>query len=69
MTVTARQSDTDGLLLQANITALTAQIAITSGTLHKYQMQLQLDRLQRELVYHYLDTGRLNAANVLSTMT
>lgn len=69
MTVTARQSDTDGLLLQANITALTAQIVITSGTLHKYQMQLQLDRLQRELVYHYLDTGRLNAANILSTMT
>lgn len=69
MTVTARPNDRDGVLLQANITALTAQIAITSSPLHKNAMSVQLDQIQRELVYHYLDVSRLNAASILSTMT
>lgn len=69
MTVTPRVGDTAGTLLQSNITALTAQIAVTSSTLHKAAMQTQLDQLQRELVYHYLDANRLIAATILSTMT
>ena len=69
MTVTASTRDPDGLLLQANITALTAQIAATTSTLTKHQLSLKLDQLQRELVYHYLDTGRILAATVLSTLS
>lgn len=69
MTVTARPSDTDGKLLQANITSLTSQIAVTSSPLHKNAMSVQLDQLQRELVYHYLDVGRITAANILSTLS
>lgn len=69
MTVTAHSVDTDGLLLQANITALTAQIAITSSPLHKAAMSVQLDQLQRELVYHYLDVRRILASVILSTLT
>lgn len=69
MTVTARSSDTDGKLLQANITSLTSQIAVTSSPLHKNAMNVQLDQLQRELVYHYLDVGRITAATILSTLS
>lgn len=69
MTVTPRPNDTAGTLLQSNITALNTQISATSSPLHKAAMQAQLDQLQRELVYHYLDNNRLIAANILSTMT
>lgn len=69
MTVTPRVGDNAGTLLQSNITALTAQIAVTSTPLHKVSMNAQLDQLQRELVYHYLDNNRLLASSILSTMT
>lgn len=71
MTVTPRVGDTAGTLLQSNITALIAQIAVTTSPLHKAAMSTQLDQLQRELVAHYLDpaVNRLIAATVLSTMT
>lgn len=69
MTVTASPKDTDAMLLQANITALTAKLLVTSGTLTKHQMQIKLDQLQRELVVHYVEHGRLNAATILSTMS
>ena len=69
MTVSPFPKDAAGVLLQSNITALTTAIGVTTSTVHKYQMQVQLDQLQRELVAHYLDVGRLVAANILSTMT
>jgi hypothetical protein len=69
MTVTASSRDPDGLLLQAQITSLTTQIASTSSALTKHSMSLKLDQLQRELVAHYLDTGRILAATVLSTLS
>lgn len=69
MAVTARSTDVDGKLLQANITSLTAQIAVTSSALHKAAMNAQLDQLQREAVYHFLDVGRITAATVLSTLS
>ena len=69
MTVTASSRDPDGLLLQTQITALTSQIAVTSSSLTKHSMSLKLDQLQRELVAHYLDTGRILAATILSTLS
>lgn len=69
MTVSSHPRDSAGIQLQAGITALTAKLLITTGTLQKVAMQAQLDQFQRELVNHYFNIGRLNAALVLSTMT
>jgi hypothetical protein len=69
MTVSPRPGDADGYLLNSNITALNTQINGTGSTLHKESMKQKLDQLQRELVYHYLDNGRLTAASILSTMS
>lgn len=69
MTVIARPRDTDGTALQANINSLTTQIGVTSSALTLNHMNIKLDQAQRELVAHYLDTGRLTAASILSTMT
>lgn len=69
MTVSPRVGDTAGTLLNSNITALNSQITLTSSALHKASMMAQLDQLQRELVYHYLDVNRLLASSILSTMT
>lgn len=69
MTVGVPAGDSNAAVLQANITALTAKLTITKGLLHVEAMKVRLDQLQRELVYHYMDTGRLNAANILSTMS
>lgn len=71
MTVTANPRDFDGVLLQSNITALTASIAKTSSTLTKEAMSRQLLDLQRQLVDHFMgsNVNRLNPATILSTMT
>jgi hypothetical protein len=71
MAVTPYAKDTDGVLLQSNITALTAQIAKMTSTLTKEAMSAQLLQLQRELVLHYLgvDVNRLNPATILSTLS
>lgn len=69
MTVNVPAGDSNAAQLQSNINALTTKKGVTSSTLHNYQMAVKLDQLQRELVYHYLDTGRLNAASILSTMS
>jgi hypothetical protein len=69
MTVSPRPGDSDGYLLNSNITTLNTQINSTGSTLHKESMKQKLDQLQRELVYHYLDNGRLSAASILSTMS
>lgn len=69
MAVTARSNDTAGILLQSNITALSAQITATSSPQHKYAMQQQLDQLQREAVAHFMDVNRITAAVILSTLS
>ena len=69
MTVLATSKDPDGLLLQTQITALNTQINNTASTLTKESLRIKLDQLQRESVYHFLDTGRILAATVLSTLS
>lgn len=69
MTVSAHPRDAAGASVQAAITSLTSKLTITSGTMQVYQMNVKLDQLQRELVNHYMNVGRLNAASILSTMT
>jgi hypothetical protein len=69
MTVVAYPKDPDGMLLQANINALTTQLNNTSATLVKEAVRVKLDQAQRELVYHYLDVGRITAATILSTLS
>lgn len=69
MTVTAHPKDHDAMTLKANIDALVAKAAVTSSTLTLSAMNAKLDQLQRELVIHYIEIGRLNAASILSTMS
>ncbi|MDE2097046.1 MAG: hypothetical protein KGL39_07355 [Patescibacteria group bacterium] len=69
MTVTPNPRDNDGRLLASNITALTTAVNAASGKAHYNALSVQLDQLQRELVQHYLEVGRLSAANILSTMS
>ena len=69
MTVLATSKDPDGLLLQTQITALNTQINNIASTLTKESLRIKLDQLQREAVYHFLDTGRITAATVLSTLS
>ncbi len=69
MTVSASSKDPDGRLLQANIASLQTSVNASAGKAHNAALSAQLDQLQRELVYHFLDTGRLQAASILSTMT
>lgn len=69
MAVTPGPKDVDGTQLQAGITALTAAIAAMSSTLTKHSMSVQLDHLQRQLVGHYLDVNRIQAATILSTLS
>lgn len=69
MTVSASAKDSDGRQLQSNISALQTAVNASAGKSHNAALQAQLDQLQRELVYHFLNVGRLQAATILSTMT
>lgn len=69
MTVGVPQGDQNAAILQSNINALNTKLGVTTGALQKEHMKVKLDQYQRELVYHYLDTGRLTAASILSTMS
>ena len=71
MTVSAYPKDTIGASLSSAVSTLaTAVAAISSASAGtKAAAAAALDQAQRELVYHYLDVGRLTAANILSTMT
>ena len=68
MTVIAKSGDTAGLLLQANLTLLQTAAAKLSGSA-LYTAQQKINQHQTELVYHYLDVGRISAATVLSTLS
>lgn len=69
MSVGVPQGNKNAAALQAGIDSLNTKLTVTTGTVQKEAMKVKLDQLQRELVYHYLDTGRLTAANILSTMS
>lgn len=69
MTVSAHPRDTAGASVQAAITALTTKLTITSGPSAVNQMNVKLDQLQRDAVIHFMNIGRITAANILSTMT
>lgn len=69
MTVSASPKDSDGAALSAKVTSLVTSVAAAAGKPQAASMSATLDQTQRELVYHYLDVGRLTASNILSTMT
>ncbi|HEV2178340.1 MAG TPA: hypothetical protein VGU20_31085 [Stellaceae bacterium] len=69
MTVTANPRDNDGRQLASHVSSLQTAVNAASGKAHYPALSAQLDQAQRELVAHYLDVGRLTAANILSTMT
>ncbi len=69
MTVTASPKDIDGMNVNTKVANLTAAVAAVSSPLTKAAVSQVLDQTQRELVNHYMETGRLTAANILSTMT
>ncbi len=71
MTVSARPRDFAGAHLQTKVADLTAVLAAlpAASASAKNAAAVELDLAQRELLYHYMSTGRLLAANILSTMT
>jgi cellobiose-specific phosphotransferase system component IIA len=71
MTVSAYPRDHDGAALSTSVTArTTAYNAIPAASASAKATAAQaLDQAQRELVNHYLGTGRLLASSILSTMT
>lgn len=68
MAVNPYPRDGHGALLQANLTALQAN-TVSAASPAAQAILRQTDQLQRELVYHYLDTGRITAAAILSTLS
>ncbi len=69
MTVSASSKDTDGAFLQTKIAALSTAATAAAGKAHQAALAAALDQAQREAVIHFMDHGRLTAANILSTMT
>lgn len=69
MTVKPSAKDTDGAGLDTKVTSLSATATASAGKPQAASISAALDQAQRELVYHYLNIGRLSAANILSTMT
>lgn len=69
MTVSASPKDSSGAFLTTAVASLTTAVAAAAGKPHAASLSAALDQANRELVYHYLDVGRLNAATILSTMT
>lgn len=69
MTVSASSKDSDGRALQANIAALQIRVTAATGKPQAATLNAQLDQFQRELVAHFMNVNRLQAATILSTMT
>ncbi len=69
MTVTALPKDGNGAVLAAKVTARTTVANALGNGPSKVFANAQLDQDQQELVVHYMATGRLSAASILSTMT
>lgn len=69
MTVKPSAKDTAGADLDTKVTTISTASTAAAGKAHAASLNASLDQAQRELVYHYLNIGRLSAANILSTMT
>lgn len=69
MAVTASPKDSDGSRLATAVTSLATAATAAAGKAHQASLAAALDQSQRELLYHYLDSGRLQASTILSTMT
>ena len=71
MTVTAYPKDVAGAVLQTKVAnAQTAFNSISPASASaKAAAATALDQAQREAVEHYLATGRITAASILSTLT
>jgi hypothetical protein len=61
--------DAAGYALDAQITAVAALISANTSPLHLASYVARLDDLQRQAVLHYLATGRISAATILSTLS
>jgi hypothetical protein len=69
MTVTAFPKDSAGAALATAVTARTTAAAALANGPAKVAANVQLDADQQALVIHYMEHGRLTAANILATMT
>lgn len=69
MTVGPSAKDSDGAALSTKVTFLSTATTTAAGKAHAPSLSAALDQAQRELVYHYLNVGRLQASSILSTMT
>lgn len=69
MAVKPSPKDSDGTLLDTKVTSLSASATAAAGKAHAPALSAALDQTQRELVYHYLNIGRLQASTILSTLT
>lgn len=69
MTVTPSAKDSDGAALNTKVTSLSTAVTAAAGKAQAPSLSAALDQAQRELVYHYLDTGRILASTILSTLT
>lgn len=67
MTVTAPSTDVYGAALDAQIATVQALVNANKNPLTLYQLQQQLNQLQVGAVDHYMVTGWLNAASILTT--
>lgn len=66
----APPKDVPAAALQAQITAITATIAgLPASSAVAVVQTAALNQAQIALVLHYLETGRINAATILSTLT
>lgn len=66
MAVKPTAGDSNGTALDVKVTNLTNQLAAVSSTQHKASIAAALDQAQRELVYHYMNVGRLIASAILA---
>lgn len=70
MSITAPPpKDNNAAELTTKISGLQTSVNNSSGKANAASLAAALDQSQRELVYHYMETGRLTAASILSTMT
>lgn len=68
MTVTAFPKDVAGQVKQAAVTTLQTAVNKTANGPTGAYLAAELDKAQRELVFHFFDNGRLLPATVRTTM-
>lgn len=68
MAVTANKFDTAGALLDARITALTANVAASVGTSTAAENARELASAQAAATLHYMRIGRISAVGALTAL-